>query len=453
MSLLEPPAMQDIMDCHEFQARAAASAAIAFAKIAHAACPDKPVGIVYGSWLLEASDPVAFQAGGHAALDDLLNATEIQFLAVPAPVEELAGLPPMPSASMNLRDKPWVAVMPPATTLAATVAGKLSDSTRLLAAAASLAHGAKGVAASPTELAAPSWQALGALSKKQPPSLPLPHVAVMIDAPSAFCLGPSRDLARLLFGEQLLELSRAGLAYDVWLLADASDRRIRERSVYLFLNPMLLDRRQREDIEFLQDRDHLLLFTYAAGAMSPGRGISGREMFNLTKLPVTMLSGGKPLRVKAAAGIHPWSLGLQADVVYGPTSEIRPWFAGVGTECDVVGYIEGTRTPGLLARRFDKWSSVYSAAPGLPAALLASLAKAAAAHQYSTGPARLAAGCGIIALLTEAEGPVTLRLPEKTRLRELRPEGWVSPQGLSTPEGLRWDLPAGQPLILSVDWE
>lgn len=444
MSLLEPPAMQDLIDCRDFHAQAAAAAALAFAEVARAVCPDKPIGLCYGSWMLDAEDPRRIPTGAHTALEALLASDAVDFLAVQAPEGVLAGVPPLPTASMSLRDKAWVALLPGATAAGAGIEGTTLPS-RLFAAASALAQGASTVVAAPEEVGSSAWQALATGVDNPVSAGPGPDVGVLADAASALCVA-SPDVSRELLSRQLLELSRAGVAYDVWLLADAPDRRIRERRAYFLLNSFLLSDRQREDVSFLRGRNHLLVFTHAAGALRPNSGISGRNMFGLTGLSATPLPGGKPLRVKALAGIDPWTSGLQDDVVYGPRASVSPWFGCVDGGSEVLGYIEGKRVPGLVARRFDGWNSVYSVAPGLPAPLLASLMETAGVHRYTDAGVRLAVGHGLLAIMSEATGSVSVRLPEKTRVRHLTDAGWAE-------LGVQPAVDEGQVLVLSLQSE
>ncbi|MCD6351302.1 MAG: hypothetical protein J7M26_04185, partial [Armatimonadetes bacterium] len=392
-------------------------------------------------------------------------------LAVPVPTGQSLGVPPLPTASMTLRGKRWLALVPggrPAVpgSDSSREAAAAPGSRRFFAAAAALAQGAAAVAAEPPTVSAPLWQALihppvvraaergtstaGSPASSTQASLPPPALAVVADPTGPLLLGPSAELSSALVTGQLVELTRAGVAYDVWLLGDCARRSLRGRRAYLFLTPFQLDKRQREDVSFLKDRQHLLLFSYAAGAIRPGTGINGREIFGLTGVHVTSLRGGKPLRVKALAGVEPWTASLRDDVVYGTRASVSPWFGCLGSGGEVLGYLEGTRLPGLVAGQHDSWSSVYSAAPGLPAPLLQSLATAAGAETCCRGKVRLAAGSGIVALWPEEDEAVEVRFPAGLRVLHLAPEGWTEQPRATSTAGLKLQARRGEPLIFSL---
>jgi hypothetical protein len=70
-------------------------------------------------------------------------------------------------------------------------------------------------------------------------------------------------------------------------------------------------------------------------------------------------------------------------------------------------------------KQFSDWTSVYSAAPGLPSGLLRNLARAAGVHIYSETGDAFYAGRGIVALHAWKSGRKAIRLPERFTVREI----------------------------------
>jgi hypothetical protein len=198
------------------------------------------------------------------------------------------------------------------------------------------------------------------------------QMAVVVDANSAaYMARPGEFLA-----SQLAEIDKAGISYRVYDLHDLVEREFPAEKVIMFLNTFVLDDRQREVLATLRSGGRVLVFSYAAGAMRPDRGVDGRDMRDFTGLGITMLPKDRPLRIAVSGGLDPWTSEVGEGVVYGPTKTMSPGFCVVDGQADVLGTIEGIKLPGLAARRFDGWTSVYSAAPGIPAAVLKGIVSA-----------------------------------------------------------------------------
>jgi hypothetical protein len=72
--------------------------------------------------------------------------------------------------------------------------------------------------------------------------------------------------------------------------------------------------------------------------------------------------------------------GLRRDL---PGFRIAPRFFSDDPEATVLGRLAGLNQPGLVVKPQKGWTSVYSSAPILPAALLRNIARAAGCHIYS----------------------------------------------------------------------
>ena len=364
--LLEPPMFQDVADVTLFLAEQSATAA---AKLARATklLTKVPVGILYGGWLADSEDPIQLAAAGHLALGHLLRSPDVDFLVFKAEDATAAWLAPFASAKFH--GKPWL--------LKFTSPGNAQEQSSAESLAEALGAGAAGIIApvgSPQLTAA--WRAAG---ETQPETPKRPQVAAIVDAASAAHICPASSLATDVLAQQLRQLEASGLRCEIWELADVLEGRTPDAPLLLFVNAYLLGQRERELLATLRAAGRVLVFSYAAGAMAPYSGISGRRVFSLTGVAVTSLPGTGPLRVVPTPNIDPFTSHVAAGTEYGTTRKVTPWFCCVDSRAEVLGKVAGTNLIGLAAVRGPDWTSVYSAAPALPASLLRSLAQMAEA--------------------------------------------------------------------------
>jgi hypothetical protein len=76
-----------------------------------------------------------------------------------------------------------------------------------------------------------------------------------------------------------------------------------------------------------------------------------------------------------------------------------------------VVYSQGNCKPGFALKALDGWTSIYSAAPNLPAPVLRSLARFAGAHIYNDAGDVIYANRDLLAIHTISGGSRVLRLP------------------------------------------
>jgi hypothetical protein len=76
-----------------------------------------------------------------------------------------------------------------------------------------------------------------------------------------------------------------------------------------------------------------------------------------------------------------------------------------------VVYSQGNCRPGMAVRSFPDWTSIYVAAPNLPAALLRNIARFAGAHIYSNEGDIIYATRELLGVHTVSGGPRRLQLP------------------------------------------
>jgi hypothetical protein len=155
------------------------------------------------------------------------------------------------------------------------------------------------------------------------------------------------------------------------------------------------------------------------------------------------------LRVKITSRDHPYTKSLPAGLAYGtdvnvdnikqwfdhrlylkdpsdstlrrdlPGFSISPRFWGDDAGAKVLGQLAGLNRPGLLVKEQPGWTSVYSSAPILPAALLRNIARAAGCHIYSDANDVVYANGNFISIYSPTEGARTIRLPRAARVIDL----------------------------------
>jgi hypothetical protein len=148
---------------------------------------------------------------------------------------------------------------------------------------------------------------------------------------------------------------------------------------------------------------------YAPGVIHEGSlDVDGVE--DLTGIGVRSLESAAPAVVEVLPGADPLLAGLDAPVTYGAPEPIRPLFAA-DPRSGCLGRIRGQEASGLSVRRFGDWTSIYSAAPCLPATLLRRLLANSGVHLYVDGDDIVYGNRSFLAVHSRDAGRRSLRLP------------------------------------------
>jgi hypothetical protein len=78
--------------------------------------------------------------------------------------------------------------------------------------------------------------------------------------------------------------------------------------------------------------------------------------------------------------------------------------------------LAGLDKPGLVVKKQSGWTSIYSSAPILPAALLRNIARTAGCHIYSDAGDVVVANRNILSVYAPGGGVRAIRLPRKSRV-------------------------------------
>lgn len=243
---------------------------------------------------------------------------------------------------------------------------------------------------------------------------PASEIAVLIDDESFFYESSLNNLdVPLIFQQRLWGLPRTGAPFDTYLLQDFIDGRLKPYRLYIFLNAFRLDAQRRENLARQLRRDgRAALWIYAPGYVRDDLSLD--HMAELTGLHFA--SGEQPwgARVHITDFTHPITRGLPPDLDWGTDSKLGPIFYVNDPQARVLGqvvYSQGNCKPGMAVRAFPGWTSIYVAAPNLPAPVLRAIARFAGVHLYSDAGDVLHASRDLLAVHTVSGGRRAFRLP------------------------------------------
>lgn len=413
-SLYDPATDRPMIDWQSFQAEAQAQALLALADEVRAATGGrKLVGACYGHMLAQSLEPS--WRWPHLALAQVLADERVDFLTGPWWAAQPTPVPGFPADSARAAGKLY---LERATT---------GSAARRAAAALTSGSGLAGDGA--------ALDGLGPLAahiaRDRPPDAQTPALCVLDDV-SARYLSAEGGLPRALLGAQLDLAERSGLPLQVRMIGDVLAGSAPPARFYLFPDLLTI---APEDGNRLGDQvardDAVLVWVYAPGAVTEDL-LTGRPMSYLTGIKLTLLDARGPLRVRVDAfGSLPGS-GLDAPLTYG-LPEGAPRFFCADQAVEWLGtLVDGATRPargddedrlaycGLALKRFRDCSSVFSAAPLVPAEVLRGLAGRANLTAWADGRAGSWFGPGIVVLEGAADGPRRLSLPERATLVDLR---------------------------------
>lgn len=227
---------------------------------------------------------------------------------------------------------------------------------------------------------------------------PADEIAVMVDDRSLHRMQVANRLSRPLLLEQLPELGRLGAPVGLYALGDVE--RLAPRKMYVFLNAFAPTAAQRAAIERLKAQGRVLVWLYAPGAYRDDR-LDLPAMESLSGVRIAM--DPRPARLEVKTG----------DTTYGANFEMAPVFYADDSRAVVLGRLADGRA-GLVRREAGGWTTVYSAAPKLPTAVLRDLAVQAGVHLYVRNPRPhdvVYAHRSLLALCVSEAGPRTVVLP------------------------------------------
>ncbi len=263
-------------------------------------------------------------------------------------------------------------------------------------------------------------------------------VAVVLDEDSFRYFSDFEPLFMpLLAVQKQWELVFMGAPFDDVRLNDLVTNTARDYKFYIFVNTFRVTAGQRALLQARFKRNHATaLWVYAPGYID--KGLSVENMSALTGIRLAESDSSGELRVQISSQDHPYTNSLPAGLAYGTDVNVEkirlsynsfgylkgglkvsPRFWGDDPTAIVLGHLMGIERPGLLVKEQPGWTSVYSSAPIVPAALLRRIASAAGCHIYSDADDVVYANKSFLVIYAPAAGARTIRLPRPARVIDL----------------------------------
>ncbi len=248
---------------------------------------------------------------------------------------------------------------------------------------------------------------------------PFAEIAVILDDESYYYQTVRNDLdIPLVFQQRLWGLPKIGAPADYYMLDDLIEGKVPPCKLYIFLNAFRLDHARRESLARELRRDgRVALWIYAPGYIE-----EEPDLENMTDLTGFKFGRGEhpwgPM-MHITDFAHPMTRDLPQDLMWGTNSILGPVFHLENPDAAVLGqvvYSQGRCLPGLGVKAFDDWTSVYIAAPNIPASVLRGLARFAGVHLYNDHGDVLYASKQLLSVHTVSGGRRRFELPEAVEI-------------------------------------
>jgi hypothetical protein len=284
---------------------------------------------------------------------------------------------------------------------------------------------------------------------------PAADVAVVLDEDSFTYFADQEPLFMpLLDVQKQWGLVFMGTPFDTVRLNDLTNPALRDYKCYIFLNTFRVTSEQRATLHARLRRNHATaVWVYAPGYID--KNLSVGNMSALTGIRLAEDNSRGELRVQLTSTDHPYTASLPAGLAYGtdvnvdeikqtfdqqvylqdvsghhlPGFSISPRFWGDDDGAKVLGRLAGLDRPGLLVKEQAGWTSVYSSAPILPAALLRNIARAAGCNIYSDANDVVYANQNFLAIYAPTEGVRTILIPRAARVVDLLQDKTLATHG------------------------
>jgi hypothetical protein len=219
----------------------------------------------------------------------------------------------------------------------------------------------------------------------------------------------------MILQQQFWGLPKLGAPYDLYLLQDFVEGRMKPYKLYIFLNALRVDKDRRAALnQELRKDGRVALWIYGSGYIE--RDPSLEHMRELTGFTFAkhMQPWGPQMFILDYT--HPITRDLPQDLTWGTNNKLCPVFCLDDPEARVLGEVvfsRGNSKPGMGVKTFPQWTSIYVAAPNLPAPLLRGIAGFAGVHLYNREGDVLYASPDLLAVHTIAGGSRTFSLPRQ----------------------------------------
>jgi len=271
-------------------------------------------------------------------------------------------------------------------------------------------------------------------------------IAVILDEETFKYFGDGEPLFNaLLTAQKQWQLAYLGAPWEPHLINDMGNPKLKDFKVYIFLNTFRVTDKQREAIHArLKQNGATAIWVYAPGYIGDDK-LSLEYMKALTGIELAENSTTGELRVEITNYDHEYTRSLPKGFVYGtdvdvnsiirwydhqvylkdprdpslrrdlPGFRISPRFYSIDKDAGILGRLAEVDEPGLVVKKQPSgWTSVYSSAPILPAALLRNILKASGGHIYVDTNDVVYANNEFLCIYSPQGGKRTIHLPKQS---------------------------------------
>jgi len=243
---------------------------------------------------------------------------------------------------------------------------------------------------------------------------PSADIAVLVDDESFFYESCAYHLdIPLIFQQRLWGLPKMGAPFDLYLLQDFVEGKLKTYKLYIFLNAFRLDERRREAIKrHVRQGNRAALWVYAPGYINKDSSLKNIEELTGFRMGRGEQPWGPLVHITDFA--HPITAGLPQDLVWGTNNKLAPLFYVDDPQAKILGqvvYSQGNCKPGFAVKTYPEWISIYCAAPNIPASVLRNIARFAGAHIYNEEGDVLYATPQLLGVHTVSGGRRRFKLP------------------------------------------
>jgi hypothetical protein len=242
---------------------------------------------------------------------------------------------------------------------------------------------------------------------------PEDRAAAVVDPGSAYYLLPGTPLLNELRRLQIDLMARSGMASGCYSSRDLP--RLKDKNLILFCDAIAPSPAVRDAINALKSEGRVLVFVWAAGAVSQG-AFSAKSMEDLTGIRIRALLEGatEQVTLNDCGGRAPQLKGLK----YGSKRRTIPLFIPDDPTAEVWGTL-GSGQPALVVKKHQDWTAVYSSSPRLPPEVLGLLGDQAGVHRYIPAGDALWASEGMLGITAFTAGIKRLCFDKPVCLHDL----------------------------------
>lgn len=227
-----------------------------------------------------------------------------------------------------------------------------------------------------------------------------PEIGVFVD-PDSFYWMRSTTANSALVLNQIATMPQSGAPWDFCLFSDIADSRLPDYKLYVFLNAFRVDEARRKALADKLKRNHATaLFVYAPGrfdakaaSLDNMRAVTGIRIAqdDAECVPQITIAGGEPIGAK--------------------NLKVSPVFYADDPDAEVLGHLVGSNRAGLVKKKMDGWTSVYSSAMSLPPVVMRRIARDAGVHIWLESDDALYTDGQFVGVHAATDGPKRVLLP------------------------------------------